>query len=140
MAYIIKCNILTYAKLQTPFKNLEYNNIIEINTFIDIVIRSVEYHIYIIAFKLPQNWKAFHMSFFEIFRSAHSTPPKGNTCQKSNNKPPADRPVKQPKELLPEEMARLSITRVPVDYYHYGAFRYTSLKDAIAEAKRARQI
>ena len=35
-----------------------------------------------------------------------------------------------------EEMARYGITRVPVDYFHYGKYRYTSLEDAIAEAKR----
>lgn len=35
-----------------------------------------------------------------------------------------------------EEMARYDITRVPVDYFHYGDFRYTNLKDAVAQAKR----
>lgn len=35
-----------------------------------------------------------------------------------------------------EEMAMYGITRVPVDYFHYGDFRYTNLKDAVAEAKR----
>ena len=35
-----------------------------------------------------------------------------------------------------EEMAKYGITRVPVDYFHYGKYRYTSLEDAIAEAKR----
>ena len=37
------------------------------------------------------------------------------------------------------EMAKYGITCVPVDYFHFGSFRYTNLKDAIAEAKR-RQI
>ena len=48
-----------------------------------------------------------------------------------------------PKETSPalspkaaEEMAKYGITRVPVDYYHYGKYRYTNLEDAIAEAKR----
>ena len=47
------------------------------------------------------------------------------------------------KELCPaissedaEKMAKYGITRVPVDYFHYGDFRYTNLKDAIAQAKR----
>ena len=35
-----------------------------------------------------------------------------------------------------QEMAELGITRVPVDYFHYKEFRYTSLKDAIAQARR----
>ena len=35
-----------------------------------------------------------------------------------------------------EEMAKYGITRVPVDYFHYGKYRYTNLEDAIAEAKR----
>ena len=34
------------------------------------------------------------------------------------------------------EMERYGITRVPIDYFHVGEFRYTSLKDAIAQAKR----
>ena len=36
-----------------------------------------------------------------------------------------------------EEMERYGILRVTVNYYHFGDFRYTSLKDAIAQAKRA---
>src|SRR5579871_5397790 len=28
------------------------------------------------------------------------------------------------------------ITRVSVEYFHYGEYRYTSLEDAIAQAKR----
>lgn len=35
-----------------------------------------------------------------------------------------------------EEMAKYGITRVPVDYFYCGDFRYTSLKDAVAQAKR----
>ena len=35
-----------------------------------------------------------------------------------------------------QEMARYGITRAPVDYFHYGEFRYTNLKDAVAQAKR----
>lgn len=35
-----------------------------------------------------------------------------------------------------EAMARYGIVLVPVDYFHYGKFRYTNLKDAIAQAKR----
>jgi hypothetical protein len=35
-----------------------------------------------------------------------------------------------------EEMVKFGITRVPVDYFYCGKFRYTSLKDAVAQAKR----
>jgi hypothetical protein len=38
-----------------------------------------------------------------------------------------------------EEMAKYGITRVPVDYFFYGNFRYTNLKDAMAQAKRERR-
>jgi hypothetical protein len=51
-----------------------------------------------------------------------------------------DREVANP-ALSPEaveEMAKYGITRVPVDYFHFGDFRYTNLKDAIAQAKRLR--
>jgi hypothetical protein len=34
------------------------------------------------------------------------------------------------------EMAKYGITRVPVDYFHYRDYRYTSLEDAIAQARR----
>jgi hypothetical protein len=34
------------------------------------------------------------------------------------------------------QMATYGITRVPVDYFHVGKFRYSNLDDAIAEAKR----
>jgi hypothetical protein len=36
-----------------------------------------------------------------------------------------------------EEMAEYGITRVPTDF-HYKEYRYTSLDDAIAQAKRQR--
>jgi hypothetical protein len=35
-----------------------------------------------------------------------------------------------------EEMAKYGITRVPTDYFHYKEYRYTSLDDVIAQAKR----
>lgn len=34
------------------------------------------------------------------------------------------------------DMDAYGITRVPVDYFHYGAWRYTSLKEATAQARR----
>ena len=35
-----------------------------------------------------------------------------------------------------DEMLKYGISRVPVDYFHYKDFRYTALKDAVAEARR----
>jgi hypothetical protein len=35
-----------------------------------------------------------------------------------------------------DEMLRFGIAQVSVDYFHYKEFRYTNLKDAIAQAKR----
>jgi hypothetical protein len=40
------------------------------------------------------------------------------------------------REDAAEEMAKYGITRVPKDYFHYKEYRYTSLDDAIAQAKR----
>ena len=39
-----------------------------------------------------------------------------------------------------KEMSEYGITRVPVDYFHYKGYRYTNLKDAIAQAKRDRVV
>jgi hypothetical protein len=36
-----------------------------------------------------------------------------------------------------EEMTKFGITRTQVDNFHYGAYRYTNLRDALAQAKRA---
>jgi hypothetical protein len=35
-----------------------------------------------------------------------------------------------------QEMARLGIVRIPADYFQYREFRYTSLQDALAQARR----
>ena len=35
-----------------------------------------------------------------------------------------------------DQMAHYGITRVPVDYFHFREFRYTSFADALAEAQR----
>ncbi len=42
----------------------------------------------------------------------------------------------EPKADDAEELAKFGITRVAVDYFHCGPFRYTNLKDAIAQARR----
>ncbi len=34
------------------------------------------------------------------------------------------------------EMAKYDITRTPIDYFYCGKYRYTDLKDAIAQARR----
>lgn len=35
-----------------------------------------------------------------------------------------------------KEMQKFGITRTPVDYFYFGKYRYTDLKDAIAQARR----
>jgi hypothetical protein len=85
------------------------------------------------------NRKAFQMSSFKKFSKAHTAPAKDSPAEKPKDTPVSDKPAMPPNNALAKDMARYGITRVPVDYYHYGAFRYTSLKDAIAEAKRASQ-
>jgi hypothetical protein len=39
---------------------------------------------------------------------------------------------------IADQIATYGITRVPVDYFHVGQFRYSNLEDAIAEARRQR--
>lgn len=49
----------------------------------------------------------------------------------------AARPSPQAKQTaIEKEMALYRITRVPVDYFHLGSYRYTNLADALAQAKR----
>ncbi|WP_165793589.1 hypothetical protein [Hyphococcus luteus] len=49
----------------------------------------------------------------------------------------ADVIVRSDKENgLETEMQKYGIKRVPVDYFHINGFRYTDLKDAVAQAKR----
>ena len=83
------------------------------------------------------------MSSFKKFSKAHTAPSKDSNGGKSKdaptpeNSPKPDTPTTPPNKALAKDMATYGITRVPVDYFHYGAFRYTSMNDAIAEAKRA---
>lgn len=83
------------------------------------------------------------MSSFKKFSEAHTASSKDGIGDKrkrapaQKGAPTPDEPTTPPNKALAKAMARYGITRVPVDYYHYGAFRYTNLKDAIAEAKRA---
>jgi hypothetical protein len=39
-----------------------------------------------------------------------------------------------------DQMERLGITRVPVNYFYVAGFRYTQLKDAIAQAEHQRVL
>lgn len=41
---------------------------------------------------------------------------------------------------LEAEMREYGITRVPIDYFHINGFRYTDLKDAVAQAKRMKAV
>jgi endonuclease YncB( thermonuclease family) len=37
---------------------------------------------------------------------------------------------------IAEELVKYGIMRVPTDYFYYKEYRYTSLDDALAQAKR----
>jgi len=39
-----------------------------------------------------------------------------------------------------ELMEKLGIRRTRSDYFHYGRYRYTNLKDAVAQAERDRKL
>lgn len=39
-------------------------------------------------------------------------------------------------EDMDEQMARYGISRVPADQFHYKSYRYSNLRDAIAQAQR----
>jgi kynurenine formamidase len=56
-------------------------------------------------------------------------------AEAKRQQPPKDSgPAVSPE--ITEELAKYGITRVPVDYFYYGKYRYTNLEDAVAEAKR----
>lgn len=41
---------------------------------------------------------------------------------------------------LEAEMRKYGIKRIPIDYFHINGFRYTDLKDAVAQAKRTKTV
>jgi hypothetical protein len=41
---------------------------------------------------------------------------------------------------LAEAMTAYGIRREPVDYFHWNGFRYSTLKDAVAAARRAERM
>lgn len=61
----------------------------------------------------------------------HSTPRKSDKGDKAKSRP-TDTPIDPSAEI----MKKYGIERVSVDHFHIGAFRYTNLDDAIAQAKR----
>lgn len=53
------------------------------------------------------------------------------------NGPPTAPPPGAP-EASPTELLRLGISRVRTEHFHVGPYRYSSLADALAEARRVR--
>jgi hypothetical protein len=51
-----------------------------------------------------------------------------------------DMATKDDEKGLEAEMRKYGIKRVPVDYFHINGFRYTDLKDAVAQAKRTKTV
>lgn len=41
---------------------------------------------------------------------------------------------------LTRSMAAFGIERIPVDYFHWNGFRYSTLKDAVTAARRAKSM
>lgn len=80
------------------------------------------------------------MSSFKEFPSGQNAPAKDVAGGKPKQAPAPAKPSTEPNNAPAKDMARYGITRVPVDYYHYGAFRYSSLKDAVAQAKRSPRL
>jgi hypothetical protein len=76
---------------------------------------------------------------FRKWPSPQSAPNKDDLGGKSKEAAAADQTATLPDQKAVDEMAKYGITRVPVDYFHYGVFRYTNLKDAMAQAKRTIQ-
>jgi hypothetical protein len=45
--------------------------------------------------------------------------------------------VREPSpDVSADELIKYNIKRVSVDFFHYQGFRYTNLKDAVAQARR----
>lgn len=51
-----------------------------------------------------------------------------------------DMATKDDEKGLESEMRKHGIKRIPVDYFHINGFRYTDLKDAVAQAKRPKIV
>ena len=45
-----------------------------------------------------------------------------------------------PTEDVTGQMVRYGIRRVPIDYFHFREFRYTSFADALAQAQRQAEL
>jgi uroporphyrinogen-III synthase len=69
-----------------------------------------------------------------IFRYTNLEDAVAQAKREQRSKDP--RRVVSPSPETTEELAKYGITRVPVDYFYYGRYRYTNLEDAVAEAKR----
>ncbi len=65
-----------------------------------------------------------------------TTPTSTNPPTKRSNTASPDLFDKHAEPADLDDMVKYGIKCVPVDYYHFGDFRYTNLADAIAQAKR----
>ncbi len=46
---------------------------------------------------------------------------------------------KETEDGAAQAMREYGVKRIPVDYFHVGGYRYTDMKDAIAQAKRTKK-
>ncbi len=49
---------------------------------------------------------------------------------------PAKSKAKTRSKTAENELSKYGISRVSTDHFHYGDYKYTDLKDAVAQAKR----
>ncbi len=54
---------------------------------------------------------------------------------KMTAKPPKAK-AKTRSKTTENELSKYGISRVSTDHFHYGEYKYTDLKDAVAQAKR----
>lgn len=81
--------------------------------------------------------KAFHMSIAGKKSSKRITRNKSTPLGRSRPVTAKKQPSGAKQMTTAGEMAAYGIKRVPVDYFYFRDFRYTSLSDALAQAKRA---
>src|SRR3546814_6810369 len=69
-------------------------------------------------------------------RAASGPPPDAHPTQPPTGDDQMTPPTPDVSKPTAAEMARSGLTRVPTDHYHLGAFRYNTLAEALAQARR----
>ncbi len=85
---------------------------------------------------IARKGNAFHILPAKIISSKRAGPNKSKPQNKPQHTVATKKRSKPVETALAIEMAAYGVTHFPVDYFHFGAFRYTNLNDALAQAKR----